>query len=274
MSRLGVLPAAPSPAPATPRFRPASGGRDSAAFGVPRPVLLRPGYRPRDVLGGRARARRAPSSRDDVDDAAPSPPPPRLPRTRHARRRPAHPRVLLRRAQHLEEAQRRHDRAVRDGVRRRPGGPHRQQVVQHVRVQGQQRVRRLRALPHARGRQARPMAPPRNVTKILGVEICPDAVPIETHPFDGPCAFICGNEGEGMTEQQKAMKTGLTYEDAPTRPGHRVAQRRRHGVDRHAPLLDVGEVPGEGTRGGEVRRRGAAAEDAQEGGRWGKTRRR
>ena len=28
--------------------------------GVPRPVLLRPGYRPRDVLGGRARARRAP----------------------------------------------------------------------------------------------------------------------------------------------------------------------------------------------------------------------
>ena len=28
--------------------------------GVPRPVLLRPGYRPRDVLGGRARARRPP----------------------------------------------------------------------------------------------------------------------------------------------------------------------------------------------------------------------
>lgn len=55
------------------------------------------------------------------------------------------------------------------------------------------------------------MAPPRNVTKILGVEICPDAVPIETHPFDGPCAFICGNEGEGMTEQQKAICDGFVY---------------------------------------------------------------
>ena len=51
------------------------------------------------------------------------------------------------------------------------------------------------------------------VTKILGIEICDGAVPIETHPFDrnGNTAFIAGNEGDGLTKQQKAICDGFVY---------------------------------------------------------------
>lgn len=51
----------------------------------------------------------------------------------------------------------------------------------------------------------------KKVTKILGVEICEGAVPIESHPFDGDTAFIMGNEGDGMTENQKAICDGFVY---------------------------------------------------------------
>lgn len=51
----------------------------------------------------------------------------------------------------------------------------------------------------------------KGVTKILGVEIVDDAVPIESHPFDGNTAFIMGNEGEGMTPNQKAICDGFVY---------------------------------------------------------------
>jgi tRNA C32,U32 (ribose-2'-O)-methylase TrmJ len=51
----------------------------------------------------------------------------------------------------------------------------------------------------------------KGVTKIIGVEITPSSVPIETHPFDGPTAFICGNEGDGMSDAQKAICDGFVY---------------------------------------------------------------
>lgn len=51
----------------------------------------------------------------------------------------------------------------------------------------------------------------KGVTKIIGVEITDSSVPIETHPFDGPTAFICGNEGDGMSDAQKAICDGFVY---------------------------------------------------------------
>ena len=62
-------------------------------------------------------------------------------------------------------------------------------------------------LPDAR----RGLMEDKGVTKILGVEIVDDAVPIESHPFDGNTAFIMGNEGEGMTPNQKAICDGFVY---------------------------------------------------------------
>ena len=49
------------------------------------------------------------------------------------------------------------------------------------------------------------------VTKILGVEIIEGAEPIESHPFDGPTAFITGNEGDGLSDRQKAICDGFVY---------------------------------------------------------------
>ena len=51
----------------------------------------------------------------------------------------------------------------------------------------------------------------KGVTRILGVEIVESAVPIESHPFDGNTAFIMGNEGDGMTPNQKAICDGFVY---------------------------------------------------------------
>jgi tRNA G18 (ribose-2'-O)-methylase SpoU len=50
----------------------------------------------------------------------------------------------------------------------------------------------------------------RGVT-ICGIEITPDAAPVHTHPFRGPTAFIAGNEGEGLTAQQKAACDHFVY---------------------------------------------------------------
>jgi tRNA G18 (ribose-2'-O)-methylase SpoU len=40
---------------------------------------------------------------------------------------------------------------------------------------------------------------------IVGVEIVAAADNIESEPFDGSVAFLMGNEGSGMSEQQKAI---------------------------------------------------------------------
>eukprot|EP00953_Heterococcus_sp_UTEX-ZZ885_P012727 7288-Heterococcus_DN1.PRE.3 len=40
---------------------------------------------------------------------------------------------------------------------------------------------------------------------IVGVEIVAAADTIESEPFDGSVAFLMGNEGSGMSEQQKAI---------------------------------------------------------------------
>ena len=53
----------------------------------------------------------------------------------------------------------------------------------------------------------------KGVTKILGVEIMDGAVPIEDLETiaTGPTAFICGNEGDGLSDQQKAICDGFVY---------------------------------------------------------------
>jgi tRNA C32,U32 (ribose-2'-O)-methylase TrmJ len=51
----------------------------------------------------------------------------------------------------------------------------------------------------------------KGVTQILGVEIVDGAVPVDTHPFSGPTAFICGNEGDGLSDAQKAICDGFVY---------------------------------------------------------------
>ena len=37
---------------------------------------------------------------------------------------------------------------------------------------------------------------------LCGVEITPDAQPVQKHPFKGTTAFLMGNEGQGLTPQQ------------------------------------------------------------------------
>jgi len=46
---------------------------------------------------------------------------------------------------------------------------------------------------------------------ICGVEITPAAVPIETHPFTGPTAFLMGAEGDGMPSTHKALCDHFVY---------------------------------------------------------------
>jgi len=46
---------------------------------------------------------------------------------------------------------------------------------------------------------------------ICGVEITPDAVSIHERPFRGPTAFLAGNEGEGLSDLQKAECDHLVY---------------------------------------------------------------
>lgn len=50
----------------------------------------------------------------------------------------------------------------------------------------------------------------RGVT-IFGVEIMDSALPVHTHPFDGPAAFLAGNEGKGLSDAQKAICDKFVY---------------------------------------------------------------
>tara|TARA_B110000003_G_C16622182_1_gene523550 strand:- start:145 stop:846 length:702 start_codon:yes stop_codon:yes gene_type:complete len=106
----------------------------------------------------------------------------------------------------------------------------------------------------------------KKVTKILGVEICEGAVPIESHPFDGDTAFIMGNEVSLFLLSYAQLDiddvvfciyilfTGRRHDGEPeghmrrvrvhpaARPGYRVLERVHRGVHRHAPLRAVGRV--------------------------------
>jgi tRNA G18 (ribose-2'-O)-methylase SpoU len=69
------------------------------------------------------------------------------------------------------------------------------------------------AIAHVRERGAR----------VLGVEIDAASRPIDEHPFDGPTAFVLGNEGGGLSAAQRARCDGLV-------------RIRQYG---HAPSLNV-----------------------------------
>lgn len=45
--------------------------------------------------------------------------------------------------------------------------------------------------------------------RILGVEVDASATPIEEHPFEGPTAFLLGNEGSGLSPRQLRHCDGL-----------------------------------------------------------------
>ena len=47
--------------------------------------------------------------------------------------------------------------------------------------------------------------------KIYGVEILPDAKPVEDVGFDQPSAFMVGNEGDGLSDQQIELCDELVY---------------------------------------------------------------
>jgi tRNA G18 (ribose-2'-O)-methylase SpoU len=55
------------------------------------------------------------------------------------------------------------------------------------------------ALAHVRAQGAR----------VLGVEIDPTARPIDEHPFEGSTAFVLGNEGQGLSPEQRRLCDGL-----------------------------------------------------------------
>jgi tRNA G18 (ribose-2'-O)-methylase SpoU len=46
---------------------------------------------------------------------------------------------------------------------------------------------------------------------ITGVEITPDARPVQSHPFAGSTAFLMGNEGQGLTPSQIAQCDNFVY---------------------------------------------------------------
>lgn len=46
---------------------------------------------------------------------------------------------------------------------------------------------------------------------IVGVEITRGAQSVTEAPFSGPCAFVLGNEGSGMSEQAKEMCDYFVY---------------------------------------------------------------
>lgn len=48
--------------------------------------------------------------------------------------------------------------------------------------------------------------------RIVGVEIDPDATPVHTHAaFQGPTAFMLGNEGDGLNARQRRLCDQLVY---------------------------------------------------------------
>ena len=46
---------------------------------------------------------------------------------------------------------------------------------------------------------------------ICGIEITPAAVPVQSHPFRGPTAFIAGNEGSGLPREHQALCDHFVY---------------------------------------------------------------
>lgn len=66
-------------------------------------------------------------------------------------------------------------------------------------------VRQLAKLPEAVA-----LLKEKGVT-ICGIEIDPTAQPVHTNPFRGPTAFFPGNEGSGLTPQQKAVCDHFVY---------------------------------------------------------------
>jgi len=51
----------------------------------------------------------------------------------------------------------------------------------------------------------------RNKIKIVGVEIMPSAKGVQTHPFDSATAFLLGNEGDGLHENEIAICDSFVY---------------------------------------------------------------
>mmetsp|Transcript_44957 Transcript_44957/g.106764 ORF Transcript_44957/g.106764 Transcript_44957/m.106764 type:complete len:241 (+) Transcript_44957:54-776(+) len=47
--------------------------------------------------------------------------------------------------------------------------------------------------------------------RLCGVEIVDSALPVHSHPFQGPTCFMLGNEGEGMTAKQQAICDFFVY---------------------------------------------------------------
>lgn len=47
--------------------------------------------------------------------------------------------------------------------------------------------------------------------RIIGIEIDPSALPVQSHPFQGPTAFMLGNEGEGLSPKQMQLCDGFVY---------------------------------------------------------------
>lgn len=47
--------------------------------------------------------------------------------------------------------------------------------------------------------------------RLCGVEITPDAAPVQSHPFHGTTAFLMGNEGQGLTPSQMAACDQFVY---------------------------------------------------------------
>lgn len=46
---------------------------------------------------------------------------------------------------------------------------------------------------------------------ICGIEITPDAVPVNSHPFRGSTAFMVGNESSGLSESQMQLCDYFVY---------------------------------------------------------------
>lgn len=47
--------------------------------------------------------------------------------------------------------------------------------------------------------------------EIIGIEITPNARPVDEHPFESSAAFIVGNEGEGLIDRQRQYCDRFVY---------------------------------------------------------------
>lgn len=46
---------------------------------------------------------------------------------------------------------------------------------------------------------------------VCGIEICEQAMPVQSHPFRGPTTFMVGNEGDGLSDRQRAKCDHFVY---------------------------------------------------------------